>query len=153
MDTNPDFRDLFQCLNDAKARYLVVGAYAVIFHTEPRYTKDLDIWVEPAKKNAARVWNALAKFGAPLHELTLNDLCNPDMVYQVGIEPNRFDIIMDIAGVTFAEAWEDRVASTYADQPIFIMSREHLLRAKKAANRLQDQLDVMALEQHAKDKF
>jgi len=132
---------------------LVVGAYAVIFHTEPRYTKDLDIWVEPAKKNAARVWNALAKFGAPLHELTLNDLCNPDMVYQVGIEPNRFDIIMDIAGVTFAEAWEDRVASTYADQPIFIMSREHLLRAKKAANRLQDQLDVMALEQHAKDKF
>ncbi|NUO83638.1 hypothetical protein HUU05_26485 [candidate division KSB1 bacterium] len=131
---------------------MVVGAYAVIFHTEPRYTKDLDIWVEPAKKNAARVWNALAKFGAPLHELTLNDLCNPDMVYQVGIEPNRFDIIMDIAGVTFAEAWEDRVASTYADQPIFIMSREHLLRAKKTANRLQDQLDVIALEQHAKDK-
>lgn len=147
MDANPDFRDLFQCLNDASVRYLVVGAYAVIFHTEPRYTKDLDIWVEPAKENAPRVWEALAKFGVPLHELTLNDLCNPDMVYQVGIEPNRFDIIMDIAGLAFAEAWDARVESKYMDQQIYIVSREHLIRAKKAANRLQDQLDVKALEQ------
>ncbi len=109
--------------------------------------------MEPTKENAPHVWEALAKFGAPLHELTLNDLCNPDMVYQVGIEPNRFDIIMGVEPLNFTEAWGSRVAGKYADQPIFIVSREHLLRAKKATNRPQDQLDVRALEQFSRHTF
>jgi len=143
---NRDFRDFLQCLNEAGARYLIVGAYAVIYHTEPRYTKDLDIWVEPLSENAKKVWGALAKFGAPLSDLTVTDFCNPDMIYQIGVEPNRIDIIMDIKGLKFSEAWDNRVANTYDDQPVSILSREDILQAKKAAGRPRDLLDVEILE-------
>jgi hypothetical protein len=152
MQHNSDFRDLFQCLNDAGARYLVVGAYAVIFHTEPRYTKDLDIWVEATPENAKRVWTALVEFGAPLHDLTLSDLHDPDMIYQVGIEPNRFDILMDVLGLSFVEAWQNRIETKYDDQTVFLLSREDLIRAKKAAGRPQDLLDATALESSHKKK-
>ena len=152
MNGNRDFRDLLQCLNEAGAQYLIVGAYAVIYHTEPRYTKDLDIWTEPTPENAAKVWNALVKFGAPLTDLTLADLSNPDIVFQMGIEPNRIDIILDVEGLSFAEAWEDRVRGTYEDQKIFVLSYEHTLHAKKTAGREQDLLDAHRLEAIKKKK-
>jgi len=147
MNGNPDFRDLLQCLNGAGAKYLIVGAYAVIYHTEPRYTKDLDIWIEPSPENALKVWNALARFGAPLENLTIGDLSNPEMIYQIGIEPNRFDIIMDVEGLRFSDAWQDRATSAYDDQPIYILSRDDTIRAKKASGRPQDLLDVQRLEE------
>lgn len=83
MNGNRDYRDLLQCLNETGARYSIVGAYAVIYHTEPRYTKDLDLWTEPTPENAVNVWNALVNFGAPLGDLTVADLCNPDIVFQI----------------------------------------------------------------------
>lgn len=146
MNGNRDYRDLLQCLNETGARYLIVGAYAVIYHSEPRYTKDLDIWAEPTPENAKKVWDALAKFGAPLAGLTVADLCNPDVVFQMGIEPNRIDIILDVVGLDFADAWENRVSTTYEDQKAFVLSYEHTLRAKKAAGREQDLLDAHRLE-------
>lgn len=152
MDGNHDFGDLLRCLNETGARYLIVGAYAVIYHTEPRYTKDLDIWTEPTPENATKVWEALAKFGAPLTDLTVADLCNPDVVFQMGIEPNRIDIVLDVTGIDFAEAWANRVSTTYADQKVFVLSYEHTLRAKKAAGREQDLLDVHRLEAAKKEK-
>ncbi len=145
MNGNHDFRDLLQCLNEAGARYLIVGAYAVIYHTEPRYTKDLDIWVEPTSENAAKVWNALVRFGAPLSDLTPEDLSNPDVVFQIGIEPNRVDILMDIHGLTFARAWERRVTGTYGDQQILILGYEDTLDSKIASGREQDLLDARRL--------
>ena len=93
---NRDFRDLFSAFNDADVRYLVVGAYAVIHYTEPRYTKDLDIWVEPSQDNAVRVYRSLASFGAPMDNLGVDDLSNPDVVFQIGIEPNRIDTLMGL---------------------------------------------------------
>jgi len=152
MNGNRDFRDLLQCLNETGARYLIVGAYAVIYHTEPRYTKDLDLWAEPTPENAAKVWEALKKFGAPLADLTMADLCNPDVVFQMGIEPNRIDIILDVVGLDFADAWENRVSTTYEDQKVFVLSYEHTLRAKKAAGREQDLLDAHRLEAVKKKK-
>jgi len=146
MESNQDFRDLFQCLNDADAKYLIVGAYAVIFHTEPRFTKDLDVWVEPTRENAAKVWKALEKFGAPMTGLTIEDLCNPEMIYQVGIEPNRFDIIMDIKSPRFSDAWKNRITSNYEDQTVYILNLDDLIRSKKIAGRPQDLLDVKSLE-------
>ncbi len=145
MESNSDFRDLFQCLNDASVRYLVVGAYAVIYYSEPRFTKDLDIWVEASKENAPKVWQALASFGAPLDKITIEDLNNPEMIYQVGIEPNRFDILMGVSGITFSEAWEKRVVSSYEDQTINILGFDELINSKKAAGRPQDLLDVQNL--------
>ncbi|HUT59047.1 MAG TPA: hypothetical protein VNA25_14455, partial [Phycisphaerae bacterium] len=94
MNANADFRDLFRTFNTCGVRYLLVGAHAVMHYAEPRYTKDLDILIDPAPANAARAWRALAEFGAPLEGLTLGDLSNPEMVYQIGMAPNRIDVMM-----------------------------------------------------------
>lgn len=104
MNGNRDFRDLLLCLNEADARYFIVGAYALIYHTEPRYTRNLDVWVEPTPENAAQIWRALASFGAPPDELTVADLSNPDVVFQMGVAPNRMDIIVDIDELHFEQA-------------------------------------------------
>ena len=142
---NPDFRDLLLAFNAAEVRYLVVGAYAVTFHAQPRFTKDLDLWIEASPDNAKRVHGALKAFGAPVEELTLDDLANPEMVYQIGIAPNRIDILMGVSGLGFGEAWPERVDSTYGDCPIHVISRQDLIRNKRAAGRPQDLIDLRAL--------
>jgi hypothetical protein len=142
MPANPDFRDLFSTFNEERVEYLVVGAHAVIFYAEPRYTKDLDIWVNPSAENARRVYSALQRFGAPLTDITVGDFMKPDLIYQVGIAPNRIDILMGIAGVTFDEAWKDRAESTYDAVPIHILGKNSLIKAKKASGRPQDLLDL-----------
>ena len=147
---NRDFKDLFKAFNEYQVKYLVVGAYAVIYYAEPRYTKDLDIWVEPTKENAKMVWEALAVFGAPLEGVTLEDFCNQKLIYQIGIAPNRIDIMMNVSGVEFKSAWERREKSSYGGEPILILHIDDLIRAKKTMNREQDRIDVKSLEQ-AKD--
>jgi hypothetical protein len=102
--------------------------------------------VEPTPDNAQRVWNALIKFGAPMADLTLDGLSNPDIVFQMGIEPNRIDIIMAVEGLHFTEAWEKRVTSTYDDQPIFVLSHDDTIVAKRTTGREQDLLDVKRLK-------
>lgn len=145
MAANPDFKDLFSIFNEEKVEYLVAGAHAVIYFSEPRYTKDLDIWVNPTVENAIRVHAALARFGAPLKGISIDDFCDREMIYQVGIEPNRIDILMGIIGVEFNSAWVERVESTYDGIPIHIMGKESLRKAKKASGRPQDLLDLEKL--------
>ena len=120
---NPDFRDLLRAVCDAEARFLVIGAYAVSIHAEPRATADLDIWVEPTAQNARRVCAALQRFGAPLHDLTVGDLAVPDVVFQIGLPPRRIDILTSVTGVTFAEAWPARVEATYDDVRFPVIGR------------------------------
>ena len=146
MPVNSDFRDLFAALNAAGARYLLVGGYAVAFHAEPRFTKDLDVWTEPEPENARRVLDALRAFGAPLQELSAGDLARPGIVFQIGVPPNRIDVVTSIDGVTFDAAWPDRVETSYGDQPMFVIGRACLIRNKRAAGRPQDLIDVVALE-------
>lgn len=145
---NRDFRDLLAACNDAEVRYLVVGAYAVTFHARPRFTKDLDVWVDPTPDNAARVVRALAAFGAPLtaNGVTANDFTNPDIVYQMGVPPNRIDVLTSVAALEFASCWQRRVESTYGDVPVHYLAREDLIANKRAVARPQDLLDVEALE-------
>jgi len=142
---NPDFRDLLHAFNAAEVRYLVVGAYAVTFHAQPRFTKDLDLWVEPSSENAPRVLAALKTFGAPVADLSLEDFANPDLVYQIGVAPNRIDVLMGVSGIEFEDAWPNRVPSNYGDCPIHVISRDDLIRNKRASNRPQDLLDLQAL--------
>lgn len=146
MAINQDYKDLFKIFNRDKVQYLIVGAYAVIYYTEPRYTKDIDIWINPTPKNAQRTWNALKKFGAPLINLTINDLLNPRMIYQIGIEPNRIDILMGIAGVKFSTAWGKRKKTKYDNEPIPIINIDDLIKAKEAANRPHDKIDLKKLK-------
>lgn len=145
MSINSDFSDLFTAFNDASVRYLVVGAYAVIFYTEPRYTKDLDIWVDATPENAQRVYQALATFGAPLDDVSIDDFANRDMVYQIGIEPNRIDILMGVEGIPFDAAFERAERSSYGGVPIRILAVDDLIATKQAAGRPQDQLDLTRL--------
>jgi len=133
-------------LNAAEVRYLLVGGYAVAFHARPRYTKDLDVWVERTPANAHRAWQALAAFGAPLQELRPDDLTRPEMVFQIGLPPNRIDILTELAGVSFEEAWERRVTTTYGDSAIQVLSRTDLIRNKRKVGRPQDLIDVEELE-------
>jgi len=143
---NSDLIDLLQTLNENDVKYLVVGAYAVMFFTEPRYTKDLDIWVEPSKENARKVWKALADFGAPLDSVSLNDFVDPDNVFQIGIVPNRVDILMGIDGnISFNKAWNNRLETRLGDVKMVLMNIEELIQNKAAVNRLQDQIDLEKL--------
>ena len=145
MPANQDFKEIFRLLNAEEVEYVIVGAHAVMFYTEPRYTKDIDILVNPTVENARKAWNALAKFGAPLKNISESDFMDKDLIYQVGIEPNRIDIIMSIAGVEFDQAWRNRQTSSYDGIPINILSRDDLIRAKKASGRRQDLLDLERL--------
>lgn len=146
MAVNPDFRDLFAALNDAGARYLLVGGYAVAFHSQPRFTKDLDIWVEASVENASRVFAALKAFGAPLENLILTDLVQSELIFQIGVPPNRIDVLTSIDGVTFAEAWNAREQTTYGDQRVPVIGRTHLIQNKQASGRPQDLLDLQSLK-------
>ena len=148
MPLNDDFRDLFAALNAAGARYLLVGGYAVAFHAEPRFTKDLDVWVEPTQDNATRVFGALETFGAPLGEVTAADLSRPGIVFQIGVPPNRIDIVTHIDGVAFPEAWDGRTQSQYGDQPVPVIGLSDLIRNKRASGRPQDLIDVELLDRH-----
>jgi len=146
---NQDFRDLLHELTVAEARFLVVGAYAVSYHAEPRATGDLDVWVEATEHNAQRVYAALQAFGAPLADLSLDDLARPGVVFQMGVAPRRIDILTSITGVEFAEAWPSRVEGTYGSVRFPLIGREALLRNKRALGRPKDLLDVELLERRA----
>ena len=148
MSHNEDFKDLFKVLNEEHVDYLIVGAHAVIYYTEPRYTKDIDVWVAPTEDNAKKTWKALAQFGAPLANISIDDFTNEDLVYQIGLAPNRIDILMGISGLEFKEAHKNRVESTYAGEKIYLLSKSDLIKAKRASNRKQDQLDLEKLQNY-----
>jgi hypothetical protein len=143
---NQDFRDLLAEFNAHGVEYMVVGAHALAAHGRVRATKDLDVWIRPSPDNARRAMAALAAFGAPLHELTESDLAVAGTIFQIGVAPIRIDIITAIDGVEFASAWSARLAVPFADQVVNVLSRNDLIRNKKAAGREQDILDVKWLE-------
>jgi len=145
---NKDFKDLFKLLNEEHVDYLIVGAHAVIYYTEPRYTKDMDVWIAPTRDNAKKIWKALSQFGAPLANISIDDFTNEDLVYQIGVAPNRIDILMGISGIEFKEANKNRVQTTYAGETIYLLSKDDLIKAKRASNRKQDQLDIEKLQDY-----
>src|SRR4029434_10774773 len=142
---NQDFRDLLAEFNARQVEFLLVGAHALAAHGHVRATQD-DVWVRPSPENATRVIEALRAFGAPLHDLTEKDLSTPGLVFQIGVEPIRIDVLTAIDGVQFDEAWAERMISKFADQPVAVLSKEHLIKNKLASARTQDLADVEALK-------
>jgi hypothetical protein len=140
------FKELLRKFNDLQVRYLIVGAYAVMKYTEPRYTKDLDIWVDTTPENASRVFRALAEFGAPMQSVTVEDFTNPELVFQIGIEPHRIDIMMHVKGLGFSQAWANRVEAKFEEVAILLVSKEDLLISKTAAGWPQDLIDAAQLK-------
>jgi hypothetical protein len=145
MAVNPDFRDLFAALNGEGAEFLIVGAHALAIHGAPRFTKDLDVWVRPTEGNAQKVFRALQAFGAPLANLSTQDLHAPDVMFQIGIAPNRIDLLTAIDGVDFDACWGQRLEHRYGDQPVWIIGKADLIRNKVATGRPQDLVDVSSL--------
>jgi hypothetical protein len=148
---NQDFVDLLRALSEADARFLVVGAYAVAVHGHPRATGDLDVWVEAADENAARVYRALLHFGAPLSELSVEDLAMPGVVFQMGLPPRRIDILTSITAVEFSDAWSERLDAELGGVRCSVIGIRHLVANKLATGRTKDLADAEALELIRKD--
>lgn len=147
---SPDFKDLLSAFNANGVEYLVVGAHALAAHGRVRATGDLDIWVRPEPANAGRVMRALAEFGAPLHDLSIEDLSRPGTIFQIGVATLRIDILTGIDAVEFDEAWPSRFVARFAGEAVAVLSVEHLMRNKRAVGRAQDLADVEWLEKSAK---
>ncbi len=143
---NPDYRDILSAFTDAGVEYLIVGAYALAAHGLPRATGDLDLWVRPTPANARRVFEALAQFGAPLDQVSVEDFATEDVVFQIGVAPRRIDILTSIEGVDFDTAWEKRMEIEMEGLTLPVLSLEHLIQNKRALGRPQDLADVARLE-------
>lgn len=140
-----DFEELFRCLNARNVNAIIVGGHALAFHGRPRFTKDLDVFVEPTLGNATRLVQALDDFGFGTVGLRVEDFSQPGRIVQLGVAPNRIDLLTVIDGVTFAEAWQHRVAGHFGGEPVFYLGREEFIRNKRAVGRPQDLADIDAL--------
>jgi hypothetical protein len=141
-----DFLDLLTALNDAEAKYLLVGGHAVGFYGLPRATKDFDLWIEASPENASRVMIALQAFGAPLGDLAVGDLAAPGSGFRMGSPPFRIEVLTEISGVVFADAWPRRTQRAIEGVTCLVIGRDDLVANKRAAGRPQDLADVRALE-------
>ncbi|MGB9489944.1 MAG: hypothetical protein WCA92_05695 [Terriglobales bacterium] len=144
MAENPHYKELLQLLNEFQVEYLIVGGFAVMKYGEPRYTKDLDVWVGNSAQNSQKVVEALKRFGAPLDQdgITPGTFTEKQVVYQIGIAPVRIDILTEITGVRFADAWKTKVASTFFGVPVHFISFDDLVANKRALGRASDLGDL-----------
>ena len=143
---NPDFVDLLRAFIAADVRFLIVGAYALAIHGRPRATGDLDVWVEATPANASRVMRALAEFGAPLSDVSEADFRRPGTTYQIGVPPGRIDLLTELTGVRFADAWDDRVRRPFGDIDVDFIGRSSFIRNKRATGRAKDLGDIEGME-------
>jgi hypothetical protein len=143
---NEDYRDILHALSDENVRFILVGAYALAAHGYPRATMDIDIWVMPSPDNAEAVLRALHSFGAPLHNLTKEDLEEDGTIFQIGVAPRRIDIITAASGLEFEHTYQNSVLVNIDGIDVHIPSIDDLIINKKATGRTKDLADVEALE-------
>jgi hypothetical protein len=143
---NQDFVDLLRAFTAADVRFLIVGAYALALHGRPRATGDLDVWIEATPDNARRVVRALAAFGAPLTDVAEADFARQGITYQIGVPPGRIDILTELTGLSFAEAWPDRIRRPFGDIDVDFIGRASFIRNKRATARPKDLADIEGLE-------
>lgn len=150
---NSDFKDLLKAFNEADVKYLVVGGWAYMEHVEPRYTKDLDVWIDRSPENADRVLAALREFGAPLSELSNDDLTTAGTFYQIGLPPNRIDIITQLEEMTFADCWQRRKTVEFGELSVEYISLSDLIENKERTARPHDLADAQYLRQAQQSKI
>ncbi|MFP4420301.1 MAG: hypothetical protein ACLFRG_07125 [Desulfococcaceae bacterium] len=143
MDTIQDFEDFLSLFEKFQVRYLIVGGLAFIYHAKPRYTKDMDIWIDPGKENVRRANRALAEFGSP-HLLEAE---NPEEILQLGIAPDRIDLLRRIEGATFRTAWKNRIRGNYGDVAANWVDIDSLIRIKSKIDHPRHQEDARVLRE------
>lgn len=147
MNIEKDYAELLELFNENKVKYCIVGAYAVAFYALPRYTKDMDILVEPSIENARRIIKSLNEFGFKNVGLTEKDFYNEGKIIQLGYEPVRVDIMTSIEGVSFKEVWVNRRRARYGQQKVFFIGIDELIRNKKTSKRKKDKVDLEILKE------
>jgi hypothetical protein len=140
-----DFLDLLRAFSDHSVRFLVVGAYALGVHGRPRATGDLDVWVDPTPTNATNIIQALEQFGAPVGQVTAHDFSRPGVVFQMGLPPVRIDVLTELSGLTFDEAWPTRTTATFGPLSVNVLGREAFIKNKRATGRAKDLGDIESL--------
>jgi predicted nucleotidyltransferase len=141
-----DLREFIHLLNTKSVKYVIVGAWALAYHGRPRYTGDIDIFIARERDNADRLMEVIAAFGFGQSGIKRDDFLQVDHVIQLGRAPNRIDILTGISGVAFDEAWGSREQGNISDIAVFVISRDLLIKNKRAANRDKDQADIKLLE-------
>ena len=152
MDLHQDFRDLLGAFAAAKVRYVLVGGYAVAFHSRPRFTKHIDLWIDPNPENVGRAGAALTDFGAPADIVEALRSAREDEIVYMGAPPFRVDLFKSLPGVRFQECYARAVDGRWGDLAVWVIGVEDLVAAKRAAGRPQDLLDIETLEQAASKK-
>lgn len=153
MNLPQDFKEFIELLNEKNVRYLLVGGYAVAFHSRPKVTEDIDFWIEPSLKNALKIVAVLREFGFAGLGLTTDDFMNADQVIQLGYPPLRIDLMMSVSGLDFETAFSRRVVDTIEGLTISFLAIEDLMINKKASGRKKDQFDMDWLKTYKKNKI
>jgi hypothetical protein len=141
-----DFLDLLRAFTDHNVRFLIVGAYALGVHGRPRATGDLDVWIDATPENADKVISALTQFGAPTQQVTADDFSRPGVVFQMGLPPVRIDVLTQLSGLTFEEAWSTRITAEFGPVPVDVIGREAFIKNKRAIGRARDLGDIESLQ-------
>src|SRR5262249_23491561 len=142
MNVISDYEDLFKTLNAYRIKYLLVGAYAVMYYTQPRYTKDIDVWLIPELNDVDKIYVALKEFGAPLKNLESQDFYDHTMIFQIGVAPVRIDLLMGLPGISAKVAWRNKKRIHYGKTPVYVLGEVDLVTVKKKAGRPQDIIDL-----------
>lgn len=145
MRIEKDFEELLHLFNKNNVKYCIVGAFAVALHATPRYSKDLDILVEPSIENAQKIIESLNAFGFQSLNLSEKDFCQKGKIVQLGYEPVRIDLITSIAGCSFKRIWKNKATGTYGNQKVFFIGLDELIKNKRIAKRKQDLADLELL--------
>ncbi|MFH1362393.1 MAG: hypothetical protein ABIH69_07095 [bacterium] len=148
----PDFEELLKLLNKHKVKYCIVGAYATAFYSKPRYTKDLDILVEPTQKNGQRIIQALGDFGFASLKLSEKDFCLEKQIIQLGYEPIRIDLLTSIEGCSFKEVWKNKKRGAYGKQKVYFIGINELIKNKGKSGRTQDLADLETIKKVKRKK-
>ena len=146
MKVEKDYEELLRSFNRNRVRYCIIGAFAVAFYARPRYTKDLDVLVEPSPENGKRVVTALNEFGFKSLKLSESDFNRPGKIVQLGLEPVRVDILTSVEGCSFEQAWKNKKTGTYGRERVFFIGLNELVKNKKKSKRKQDQVDLDILK-------
>ena len=146
MRVENDFKEFIELLNEHKVRYLIIGGFAYSFYAEPRFTKDIDFYIDISSVNVNKILKVLEKFGFKDVGLTKEDFQQPKQIIQLGNAPLRIDIVTSIDGVSFKEAWNNRTSGKYGNLNAYFISKSDLIKNKKATGRTQDIADIEKLK-------
>jgi hypothetical protein len=150
MKVEKDYEEFLGLFNKHSVRYCIVGAYAVAFYAKPRYTKDIDILVEPSKENAQKILRALGEFGFGELSISVDDLTHEGNILQLGYEPLRIDLLNKLEAFQFHDIWQNKVTGDYGSEKVYFISLDDLIKNKKISARPTDKIDIELLEKARK---